>query len=144
MRKAKHLIMGEMWRNIPLFFCGVFLVYVAAVDGTLFQAIAVDVANRLVVAVATVLATTIPMFFAIGSIKQSILVGRETIYYYEKLLKTKAFWAIGGVVSVSIAVLIYVQNRMTFFCLPGLLTAIGCILSGIYLFYYSITLKRSE
>lgn len=151
MRKAKHILLHELWRSVPLFLCGVFLIYIAAADETLFQFIAEDLtnglANRVVVAVATVLAATIPMFFAVGAIKQSVLIGRETIYYYEKMLTSMAFWFVAGLVPIFIAIImgiqyvVYYNFRIT--SLPGILTALGCILSGLYFFYYAYDLRRA-
>jgi len=141
-----------MWKNIPLFLCGVFLIYIAAADETLFQFIAEDltngIANRLVVTVATVLAATIPMFFAVGAIKQSVLIGRETIYYYEKMLGSVAFWVVAGLAPISTAALMYVQyavySNFRITSLPGALIASACILCGAYLFYYAYGLRKVE
>jgi len=152
MRKAKHILLHELWRSIPLFLCGVFLIYIAAVDETLFLFIAKDLANgstsRVVVTVATVLATTIPMLFAVGAIKQSILVGRETIYYYEKMLTSVAFWFVAGIAPISIAIIMYIQYAIYYnfriTSLSGILTALGCILCGLYFLYYAYNLRKVE
>lgn len=141
MRKAKHILLREMWKNIPLFLCGVFLVYIAAADDTLFLFIAFDLTNRIIVTAATVMATTIPLFFAVGAIKQSVLIGRETIYYYEKMLENMWFWMVAGLVSISIAVLIF---NFSIASLQDIGVAIGCILCGAYLFYYAYGLRKVE
>jgi len=152
MRKAKHLLLHELWQSVPLFLCGVFLIYIAAADETLFLFIAEDLTNglasRVVVAVATVLAATIPMFFAVGAIKQSILIGRQTIYYYEKMLTSVAFWVVAGLVSTFIVIIMYIQYAVYYnfriTSLPGILTALGCILCGLYFFYHAYDLRKVE
>jgi hypothetical protein len=140
MRKMRHISRYELFRDVPLLLCGIFMVYIAAFDGTLFQAIAVDMTNRLVVTFATIIAAALPMFFAIGAIKQSILFGRETIYYYEKLLKAWAFWLLGGILLVSVAALSYTQGALS--SATGIVFIILCVISAIYLFYYTVTLAR--
>lgn len=152
MHKTKHILLHELWRSVPLFLCGVFLIYIATADETLFIFIAEDLADglasRVVVATATVLAATIPMFFAVGAIKQSALIGRETIYYYEKMLTSVAFWVVAGLVPTSIAIVMYIQYAVYYnpriISLPGIVTALGCILCALYFFYHTYDLRKVE
>jgi hypothetical protein len=83
----------NVWKNLPMFLGGIFLIYLAAANETLFNFILQStVTERATVAIATTIAASIPMFFAVGMIKKSILTGWDTIYYYEKLLESKIFW----------------------------------------------------
>jgi hypothetical protein len=141
MRRLKHTIQYELWRSVPLFLCGVFLVYLGAFDETLFYLVASDISNRLLVTAATVLAATLPMFFAVGAIKHSILYGRETIYYYEKLLRNRIFWLSAGVLCIVVAIVAYIQmssSDFRYFELSGIVTMILSVLAGAYFFYYAL------
>jgi hypothetical protein len=126
--------------RVLLFFCGLFLIYVASFDETLFRLFAFDVTNRIIVSLATILAASLPMFFAVGAIKHSVLISRETIYYYEKFLKTWVFWLCSGILCVSIGVLAYTQFRFDF--LSKTFVIVGGLLSGVYFIYYSSALMR--
>ena len=123
-----------------LFLCGLFLIYVTSFDETLFRLLAFDITNRLVVSFATILATSLPMFFFVGAIKHSILVNKETIYYYEKLLKTWVFWFCGGIFCVSIGIIAYTQFRFDFLSKTSVI--VGGLLSGVYFIYYALALMR--
>lgn len=123
-----------------LLLCGLFLIYVASFDETLFRLFAFDITNRLVASFATILAASLPMLFAVGAIRYSILGNRETIYYYEKLLKTQVFWLCGGILCMSIGILAYTQFRFDF--LSQMLMIVGGLLSGVYLTYYALALMR--
>jgi hypothetical protein len=136
MRRLKHTIKYELWRSVPLFLCGVFLVYLGAFDETLFYLVASDISNRLLVTAATVLAATLPMFFAVGAIKHSILYGRETIYYYEKLLRNRIFWISAGILCIVVAIVAYTQAR--YFDISGMIVMVLSILAGAYFFYYAL------
>jgi len=134
LKKYKH----EFWRNFPLFLCGVFLVYVAAADETLFNWIAVDMTNRLIVTVATIISAALPMFFAVGAIKQSILYGRETLYYYEKMLKHWIFWLSSGVCCIGIAIVRFTQADISLLGKFGFIALTGLV--AVYFIYYALTL----
>lgn len=123
-----------------LLLCGLFLIYVASFDETLFRLFAFDVTNRIIVSLATILAASLPMFFAVGAIKHSVLISRETIYYYEKLLKTFVFWLCSGILCISIGVLAYTQFRFDF--LSKTFVIVGGLLSGVYFIYYALALMR--
>ncbi len=73
------------------------MVYIAAMDETLFNfmlgnliqgQVPIATAN----AIATATAAAVPMFFAVGMIKQSMVSGLYTIYYYERMLEKQIFW----------------------------------------------------
>jgi hypothetical protein len=139
MNKFKNSLKNEFWKNISLFLCGVFLVYIAAFDGALFHLVAFDVTNRLLVTLGTILAAALPMFFAIGSIKQSVLFRRETIYFYEKMLKHWVFWLVSGIFCFFIAAIKFIQPEA--FIYSSILTGILCCVAGAYLVYYSLILS---
>ena len=125
----------EVLNNIPLFLGGIFLIVLAAVDFTLFDAITQGrVADRTIVALATVVSAAVPMFFAVGLVKVSLLTGRETIFYYEKLLRGSSFWIITILLLLSIAALVLLQGRALSPFGGSVLT--GCILLSIYLGFY--------
>ena len=125
----------EVLNNIPLFAGGIFMIYLAAADFTLFDAITQGRQNdRLIVAMATVVSAALPMFFAVGLVKVSLLTGKDTIFYYEKLLQSSIFWIITILILLSIASLTFLQGRFGSPLGAGVLT--GCILLSIYLAYY--------
>ena len=79
--------------NLPLFLGGLFLVYLAILDESLFDFIVNNtVQNQFSIALATTLAAGLPMFFAVGFIKKTALRRWQTIYYYEKLILGDFFW----------------------------------------------------
>ena len=125
----------EVLNNIPLFVGGIFLIVLAAVDFTLFDAITQGrVADRTIVALATVVSAAVPMFFAVGLVKVSLLTGRETIFYYEKLLRGSSFWIATILLLLSIAALVLIQGRaLSPF---GAVVLAGSILLSIYLGFY--------
>ena len=79
--------------NVPLFIGGLFMVYLAVLDETLFNFILDNTAqDQFTIALATTIAAAFPMFFAVGFIKRTILRRWQTIYYYEKMLMGQSFW----------------------------------------------------
>jgi len=61
----------EILTNIPLLAGGIFMVYIAAVDETLFNAVVGgNFQDKLVVSLATTVAAALPMFFAVGKAKR--------------------------------------------------------------------------
>jgi hypothetical protein len=139
MGKFKNSIRHEFWKNIPLFLCGIFLVYIAAFDEALFNLVAFDITNRLLVTLGTILAAALPMFFAVGTIKQSVLFGRETIYFYEKMLRNWAFWLTAGIFCIILTVIKFVQPDA--FIIYSILTGVLSCLAGAYLIYYGLALS---
>jgi len=112
------------------------LIYLAVVDETLFIAITMgNLNNRILVTIATTLAAGVPMFFAVGLVKKSVLVGQETIYYYEELLKRKAFWILAIVLLAIISILVLLQGRAA--TIQGLVAVVGSVSLSIYLVIYT-------
>ena len=135
MGKFRMALKNEFWRNIPLFLCGVFLIYIAAFDESIFQLVAYDLTSRVLVTLGTVLAAGIPMFFAVGTIKQSVLIGRETVYFYERLLEHWAFWISTGIFCILIAVLKITQS---FSAISNITVAGLCCIGAFYYIYYGL------
>jgi hypothetical protein len=140
MGKYINLLKKEFWNNIALFLIGVLLIYIAAFDSGLFRLIAFDQSNRALVAFSTIIAVAIPTFFAIGSIKQGILVRRQTIDFYEKMLKSWAFWIVAGAICFLIAAIKVLQFGI--YSIPELTVDVLCILAGTYLIYYALKLQK--
>lgn len=84
--------------NLPLFFGGLFLVYLGIVDQTLFYAILDKTSfDRFGVTLTTVVSAGIPIFFAVGLIKKGIFLRWETIHFYEKLIDSKILWILTSI-----------------------------------------------
>ena len=117
--------------NIPLFLGGIFMVYLAVLDETLFNFILDNMTrDQLTIALATTVASALPMFFAVGFIKQSFLYRWQTIYHYEKLLLGNIFWILTISLLISIFIIKIIEEGMHQFNAPIL---IGCMLFSIYL-----------
>ncbi len=117
--------------NIPLFLGGIFMVYLAVLDETLFNFILDNMTrDQLTIALATTVASALPMFFAVGFIKQSFLYRWQTIYHYEKLLLGNIFWILTVFLLISILIIKIIEEGMHQFNAPIL---IGCMLFSIYL-----------
>ena len=117
--------------NIPLFLGGIFMVYLAVLDETLFNFILDNMTrDQLTIALATTVASALPMFFAVGFIKQSFLYRWQTIYHYEKLLLGNIFWILTISLLISIFIIKIIEEGMHQFNAPIL---IGCISFPIYL-----------
>lgn len=131
----------EILTNIPLFLGGLFMIYLAAADETLFNFIlGKTIQNQLTVSLATTLAAALPMFFAVGMIKQSIVSGLYTIYYYEKMLQGVIFWILTIIVLISIAAIMVVEGVHQFNA-PILA---GCGLLSMYLIIYMIKIHKKQ
>lgn len=123
---------SNVLKNLPIFLGGLFLIYLAAADETLFNSILQStVTERATVALATTVAASIPMFFAVGMIKKSILTRWDTIYYYEKLLDSKIFWIAIIVLMITIATLNIFARGPNYF-----LTMAGCMGLIAYIVIY--------
>jgi hypothetical protein len=98
--------------NIPLLLGGIFMVYLAVFDETLFNFIfEFVVPDQFGVSLATVIAAALPMFFAAGFIKQSVLRSWQTIYYYEKFLMGDFFWVL-AIILLNTIMNVIVFNRI--------------------------------
>ena len=123
--------------NVPLFIGGLFMVYLAVLDETLFNFILDNTAQtQFTIALATTVAAALPMFFAVGFIKQSVLRRWQTIYYYEKMLMGQSFWILTIILLGVITSIIIVEEGIHQLNVP---VVAGCVLFSIYLIIYSLS-----
>ena len=124
----------EHIRNLPLFFGGLFLVYLGTVDQTLFYAI-LDKTNldRLGVTLATTVSAGVQIFFAVGLIKKGIFLRWETIHFYEKLITSKVLWILTIVFLGALSYFIFEKGLTTF---TNLVNISGSVLLIAYLIFY--------
>ena len=128
---ASKLTLAE----VPLLIGGLFMVYLAVLDETLFNFVLDNVTqNQFTVSLATVIAAALPMFFAVGFIKRSILRRWQTIYYYEKMLLGEVFWILTVILLSIITFIIVSEQGVHQFNAPILA---GCVLFSTYLVIYS-------
>jgi len=126
--------------RIPLFIGGLFMVYLAVLDETLFNFILDNtIQNQFTVSLATVIAAAFPMFFAVGFIKRSVLRRWQTIYYYEKMLMGQSFWILTIILLGAITSIIIVEEGVHQLNAP---VVAGCILFSIYLIIYSLNTRQ--
>jgi len=131
----------EILTNIPLFMGGLFMIYLAAADETLFNFIlGKTLQTQLTVALATTVAAALPMFFAVGMIKQSIVSGLYTIYYYERMLQGVVFWILTIVVLIAIAAIIVIEGVHQF----NLPILAGCVVVSMYLIIYIVKIHKKQ
>ena len=128
--------------NVPLFIGGLFMVYLAVLDETLFNFILDNtVQNQFTIALATTVAAAFPMFFAVGFIKRTILRRWQTIYYYEKMLLGEVFWILTVILLNIITFIIVSEQGVHQFNAPILA---GCVLFSIYLVIYSFKTRQKS
>ena len=128
---ASKLTLAE----VPLLIGGIFMVYLAVLDETLFNFVLDNVTqNQFTVSLATVIAAALPKFFAVGFIKRSILRRWQTIYYYEKMLLGEVFWILTVILLNIITFIILSEQGVHQFNAPILA---GCVLFSTYLVIYS-------
>ena len=126
--------------NVPLFIGGLFMVYLAVLDETLFNFILDNTAqDQFTIALATTIAAAFPMFFAVGFIKRTILRRWQTIYYYEKMLMGQSFWILTIILLGAITSIIIVEEGIQQLNVP---IVTGCILFSIYLVIYSLNTRQ--
>ena len=126
--------------NVPLFIGGLFMVYLAVLDETLFNFILDNtVQNQFTIALATTVAAALPMFFAVGFIKRTILRRWQTIYYYEKMLMGQSFWILTIILLGAITSIIIVEEGIHQLNVP---IVTGCILFSVYLIIYSFNTRQ--
>ena len=126
--------------NVPLFIGGLFMVYLAVLDETLFNFILDNtVQDQFTIALATTVAAAFPMFFAVGFIKRTILRRWQTIYYYEKMLMGQSFWILTIILLGAITSIIIVEEGVHQLNAP---VVVGCILFSIYLIIYSLSTRQ--
>ena len=135
---ASKLTLAE----VPLLIGGLFMVYLAVLDETLFNFVLDNVTqNQFTVSLATVIAAALPMFFAVGFIKRSILRRWQTIYYYEKMLLGEVFWILTVILLNIITFIILSEQGVHQFNAPIL---VGCVLFSIYLVIYSFKTRQKS
>ena len=135
---ASKLTLAE----VPLLIGGIFMVYLAVLDETLFNFVLDNVTqNQFTVSLATVIAAALPMFFAVGFIKRSILRRWQTIYYYEKMLLGEVFWILTVILLNIITFIILSEQGVHQFNAPILA---GCVLFSIYLVIYSFKTRQKS
>ena len=126
--------------DIPLFIGGLFMVYLAVLDETLFNFILDNtVQDQFTIALATTIAAAFPMFFAVGFIKRTILRRWQTIYYYEKMLMGQSFWILTIILLGAITSIIIVEEGVHQLNAP---VVGGCILFSVYLIIYSLNTRQ--
>ena len=126
--------------NVPLFIGGLFMVYLAVLDETLFNFILDNtVQDQFTIALATTVAAAFPMFFAVGFIKRTILRRWQTIYYYEKMLMGQSFWILTIILLGAITSIIIVEEGVHQLNVPVI---VGCVLFSIYLVIYSFNTRQ--
>ena len=126
--------------NIPLFIGGLFMIYLAVLDETLFNFILDNTAqDQFAISLATTIAAALPMFFAVGFIKQSVLRRWQTIYYYEKMLLGEIFWTLTIILLNAIAYIIVTEQGVHQFNVP---IVAGCVLFSIYLVIHSFKIRK--
>ena len=135
---ASKLTLAE----VPLLIGGIFMVYLAVLDETLFNFVLDNVTqNQFTVSLATVIAAALPMFFAVGFIKRSILRRWQTIYYYEKMLLGEIFWILTVILLNIITFIIVSEQGVHQFNAPILA---GCVLFSTYLIIYSFKTRQKS
>ena len=133
---ASKLTLAE----VPLLIGGLFMVYLAVLDETLFNFVLDNVTqNQFTVSLATVIAAALPMFFAVGFIKRSVLRRWQTIYYYEKMLLGQSFWILTIILLGAITLITIVEEGIHQLNAP---VVAGCILFSIYLVIYSLNIRQ--
>ena len=135
---ASKLTLAE----VPLLIGGIFMVYLAVLDETLFNFVLDNVTqNQFTVSLATVIAAALPKFFAVGFIKRSILRRWQTIYYYEKMLLGEVFWILTVILLNIITFIIVSEQGVHQFNAPILA---GCVLFSTYLVIYSFKTRQKS
>ena len=122
--------------SLPLFIGGVFMIYLAAADEAIFNIILDSIdQTRITVTAATIIAASLPMFFAVGFIKQSILHNWETIYQYERLLEKDIFWIMAIVLLMAIIAIKIVSEGAHLLNIPIIF---GCVAFSAYLVIHAV------
>ena len=126
-------------QKLPLFLGGILLIYLAVADESLFNIILGYMSiSQFSVALATTIAAAIPMFFAVGLLRRSILIKLDTIYYYEKFIDSKIYWFSTVTLVATFAYLNIKLGGST----RELLVAAACVALAIYLMIYTLKNNR--
>jgi len=136
--RSNRLILSD----VPFFLGGIFLIYLAVLDETLFNFILHSFQqDKIIISIATTVAAGVPMFFAVGFIKKSVLRRWQTIYYYEKLLLHDFFWILTIILLGMISSIIVIDEGIHQFNFPILL---GCVLFSVYLFRTYLNSRKKK
>lgn len=136
--RSNRLILSD----VPFFLGGIFLIYLAVLDETLFNFILHSFQqDKIIISIATTVAAGVPMFFAVGFIKKSVLRRWQTIYYYEKLLLHDFFWILTIILLGMISSIIVIDEGIHQFNFPILL---GCVLFSVYLFRIYLNSRKKK
>lgn len=136
--RSNRLILSD----VPYFLGGIFLIYLAVLDETLFNFILHSFQqDKIIISIATTVAAGVPMFFAVGFIKKSVLRRWQTIYYYEKLLLHDFFWILTIILLGMISSIIVIEEGIHQFNFPILL---GCVLFSVYLFRTYLNSRKKK
>ena len=136
--RSNRLILSD----VPFFLGGIFLIYLAVLDETLFNFILHSFQqDKIIISIATTVAAGVPMFFAVGFIKKSVLRRWQTIYYYEKLLQHDFFWILTIILLGIISSIIVIEEGIHQFNFPILL---GCVLFSVYLFRTYLNSRKKK
>ena len=136
--RSNRLILSD----VPFFLGGIFLIYLAVLDETLFNFILHSFQqDKIIISIATTVAAGVPMFFAVGFIKKSVLRRWQTIYYYEKLLLHDFFWILTIILLGMISSIIVIEEGIHQFNFPILL---GCVLFSVYLFRTYLNSRKKK
>ena len=128
--------------DVPFFLGGIFLIYLAVLDETLFNFILHSFQqDKIIISIATTVAAGVPMFFAVGFIKKSVLRRWQTIYYYEKLLLHDFFWILTIILLGMISSIIVIEEGVHQFNFPTLLR---CVLFSVYLFRTYLNSRKKK
>lgn len=129
----------RIFDKFPLFLGGLFLVYMAVLDDSLFNFIINNTTqNQFSVALSTSIAAGLPMFVAVGFIKQTILRRWQTIYYYEIFIMG-IFHRILTIILLSVfTYIIVLEEGIHQFNLPILA---GCTLFSLYLIIHALKIR---
>ena len=126
--------------NLVVLLGGFFLVYLAVLDDSLFNFIINNTPqNQFSVALATTIAAGLPMFFAVGFIKKTILRHWHTIHFYEKLVQREIYWILTVVLLSTVTYIIVTEEGIHQFNFP---IFYGCILFSVYLMIHSVTTNK--
>ena len=113
--------------------------YLAVFDESLFNFIINNLGqNQFSVALATSVAAGLPMFFAVGFIKQTILRRWQTIYYYEIFILGIFHHILTVILLGIISYIIIFEEGIHQFNMPILA---GCALFSLYLIVHALKIR---
>ena len=129
----------RIFDKFPLFLGGFLLLYLAVFDESLFNFIINNLGqNQFSVALATSVAAGLPMFFAVGFIKQTILRRWQTIYYYEMFIRGLSHRILTIILLGIISCIIIFEEGIHQFNIPIL---IACMLFSLYLIIHALKVR---